>query len=389
MTDERKILTLSLTAAAFTAAVPAVLGVLKSLRPQPLADCDRLHADGAGFADALGNRVALHAIELPLVPAVFLRDGADCPAAETEPALTARFGPYGAKQLLEAARFGAAGSKDLQTFKSLGVNCLQVPLRSDRLCKKANARDEIDFTALDALAARCRAAGVYLLLSLTALPEALLQDSRAGFEARNAVLRQWLQIAAHFREEPAVAGFILLELPAKTAQPELLQKFCARLVKTLRGTDPDRIFFLPPLAQMPDGENLAVFAASRDAAPAERDALDRQLPADLPCLVTVSSTDDPAGALQTFAGRSGLSFAGYFGPRGCLYAAVAGEAPDLVREDYKALTAKCGAVLSPANLRANDALCGILRETFGGAIKAPRPKTTLRFGLHPQSEETE
>ena len=86
MKDESKILTLSLTAAAAAAAVPAVIGVLKNLRPQPLASCDRLHAENAGFADANGDPVALHAVALPDAPAAFLRDGEDCPPEEAEQA---------------------------------------------------------------------------------------------------------------------------------------------------------------------------------------------------------------------------------------------------------------------------------------------------------------
>ena len=391
MTDESKILTLSLTVAAAAAAVPAIVGAVKNLRPQPLADCDRLHADGAGFADADGNPVTLHAVALPDGPAAFLRDGEDCPPAEVEPALTKRFGAYGAKQLLQAERYGAASAADLKTLKGLGVNCIQVSLRSDRLNKKPNGRDEIDFSALDALVDRCRAANVYVLPVLTALPGALLQNSKAGFEARNAVLRQWLQIAAHYKKEPAVAGYALLDAaalpgPDREDAPDLLQKFCGRLVKSLRDTDPDRLLFLPAAGDpLPDlsacGKNLALFADCRARSPAARDALQRQLPAQLPCMVTVSDTDDPAGALAAFADRSGLCFAGFFGARGCLYAAFSGDAPDLVNDDYQTLTNKCGAALSGANLQANAALCDMMKEVFGGAIETPKPKTSVRFGL--------
>ena len=398
MKDESKILTLSLTAAAAAAAVPAVIGVLKNLRPQPLASCDRLRAENAGLADANGNPVALHAVALPDAPAAFLRDGEDCPPEEAEPALVKRFGAYGAKQLLQAERFGAVSDADLKTLRGMGVNCVRLPLRSDRLCKKANARDDIDFTALDALVERCRAACVYVLPVLTALPPALLQNNKAGFEARNAVLRQWLQIAAHYKNEPAVAGYGLLDpaaLPGLDREdaPALLQKFCCRLVKTLRETDPDCLLFLPvagdPAIDLTGcGENIAAAAVCRALSPAGREALARALPDSLPCFVTVSDRDDPAGALAAFAGRGGLCFAGFFGERGCLYASFTGDAPDLVRDDYKTLTQKCGAAMSSANLQANAALCSVMKEIFGGAIETPKPRTSVRFGL-PKQEDAE
>ncbi|MBQ6268082.1 MAG: hypothetical protein IJK64_09990 [Clostridia bacterium] len=396
MTEERKILTLSLTVAAASAAVPAVLGVLKNLRPKPLAASDRLHADGAGFADTAGSPVTLHAVELPTAPSVFLRDGEACPPEDVEPALTERFGAYGAKQLLQAERFGALTAADLKTLKGLGVNCVQVPLCSNRLCKKKNGRDEIDFTAVDALVDRCRAAGVYVLPLLTALPDALLQNCKAGFDARNAVLRQWLQIAEHYKDEPAIAGFSLLDGAALAgADPscvQALQKFGRRLVKTLRSAGADFPLFLPAAGDsLPDlagcGENLAVSLDCRALSPAVREALRLRLPADLPCLVTVSDTDDPVGALAEFADLGGLCFAGFFGARGCLFAAFTGDAPDLVRDDYKTLTEKCGAVLDMRNLKENAALCDMVKDVFGGAVEDPKPKTTVRFGLNDPAAE--
>ena len=161
---------------------------------------------------------------------------------------------------------------------------MRIPLRYRYLYGKENCKGDPDFERLDFLVEKCRKAGLYVILDLHSAPgfqntdsacgkdeeSVLFNSGKDGFEARNAAIRLWTQIAAHFKDEPAIAAYDLLNRPLNRVagwEEKLgtLHKFYRRLYKAIRSVDERHMIILEAVSSpdtLPDaekwkGENVA------------------------------------------------------------------------------------------------------------------------------------
>jgi len=264
VTNGTKFMVAGCAAGTAAASVPLVYGMVRNLKPKPIDENDFLHTEGGGFVAANGARVWLRGMNLS--DEIFFIENNGAPVAadnyEAFALFEERFGRYGARKLIGSYYENLVSLSDLKLIKKFGANCVRIPLRYKYLFRKENCKGEPDFEYLDKLVEKCRKLGLYVILDLHSAPggqnnitlapdedSVLFDSSKDGFEARNAVVRIWAEIAAHYKNEPAVAAYDLLNRPlAKTAnweeKVETLNKLYKRVYKAIRNVDPDHIVIM-------------------------------------------------------------------------------------------------------------------------------------------------
>lgn len=263
MTNGEKFMAAGLAAGSVAAGIPLVYGIARNLVPKPIDENDFLHTANGGFTAANGSYVCLRGFNLSDEIFFFEKGGAkvNCADYEAFNILEERFGNYGARKLIEEYNANMIAPSDLKIIKKLGANCVRIPLRYKYLFKKESCKGDIDFDRLDKTVAKCRKLGLYVIFDLHSAPgnqnssvnpgsESVLFDSgKDGFEARNAVIRIWAQIAAHYKDEPAVAAYDLLNRPLNgfadwESKLPTLHKLYKRIYKAIRNVDPDHIVIM-------------------------------------------------------------------------------------------------------------------------------------------------
>jgi aryl-phospho-beta-D-glucosidase BglC (GH1 family) len=145
--------------------------------------------------------------------------------------LVERFGERNARALLKRYRESfLVENEDLDDLADLGVNLVRLPLYyrnfQDDAGEPASLGDE-DFARVDRIVEACADRGIYVLLDLHGAHgyqnpnfhsgksgvNLLFEPGAAGNDARDLNVALWTQIAEHYRDEPAVAGYDLLNEP--------------------------------------------------------------------------------------------------------------------------------------------------------------------------------
>lgn len=399
MTDGAKIMAAGCAAGAAAAVIPTVYGVIKTFS-RPIEERDRLSACGDGFVTAAGRQVYLRGVNLADALPELLRDGEalNAGASEIFSMLGERFGNYGARQLFERYGEGLVSDKDIKYISKLGANCVRVPLRSELLFKKVDCRGDAELERLDHIVAKCRKAGLYVIFDLHSAPGfqsndiscgkadscRFFEQGREGFEARNAAVRFWSRIAAHYKDEPAVAGYDLLNRPLLRVaewekQLDTLHKFYYRAFKAIRTGGSEQLVIMQAAHgadTLPDpakyaGKNVAFGLYSHFHTTYETDALIKSLGArggrSVPVIVCKIRTDGgceyPLSALSD-AGVSWLI--GDFKGSGasCLFGGVAGGA-DISADGYDAIASNLADAAQTSQLTENKAFAAELKAQFG------------------------
>lgn len=415
MTDSAKILTAGCAAGAAAAAVPTVYGFIKATAPRPIADCDFLGTENGRFVTRDGETVALRGMNLNDDLFYFSR-------ADLEPiarsydvfaALESRFGRYGARQLVQKYNEGFVSPSDLKHLKKLGANCVRVPLRYRYLYRKENCKGDIDFERLDFIVEKCRKAGLYVILDLHSAPgfqnnssacsssdsSILFDSSKSGFEARNAVVRLWTQVAAHFKDEPAVAAYDLLNRPLHCVADwenklDVLHKFYRRIYKAIRNVGDNHVVImqapadadtLPPENEF-HADNVAYGLYSHFHTTFETDALVNGVRAlkgrGVPFVISKIRSEENLEYSLTALNDNGISwlvgdFKGSGDIANYLYS---GEVPaaDLTYDSYEVIGEKWSKPLATKTFTENKAMAKLLKSAFKygiGFVEMPeKPK---------------
>lgn len=408
------------TAGAVAAGVPVVVGLIRSLIPKPLDENDFLRTENGSFYTQSGNLIHLQGINLNDELFFFKKDGMveNAPNYDIFDAFEERFGRYGARKLTQTFNENFVTAADLKAIKKLGANCVRIPLRYRNLFRKENCKGDIDFDYLDSVVEACRKAGLYVVFDLHSAPgfqnndsargsngECILFDSsKAAFDARNAVARLWTQFAAHYKDEPAIAAFDLLNRPLNKVagweeKTEALNKFYLRLYKAVRTVDSDRILIMQSPHSVEDLpvfdkplENVAYGLYSHFHTTFETDSLigavkgikDRNIPIVVCKLRSDENTEHALSALCD----NGVSwlFGDFKGPCGSSYLYTGSpEYADFETDNFDAITEKWSKPLSSKNFELNKELSSTLKSYFGcGNVyvnyeKASEPKGKLKI----------
>ena len=216
-----------------------------------------LRVDGSAIVDAEGARVVLRGVGLGgwMNMENFIT-GYPATESQMRSAVTAVLGPERAGRFFDRllTRFFEDG--DAALLADLGFNCVRIPVnyrhfeRDDRPFELL----EEGFERLDSVVRLCADHGIYSVIDLHAVPGGQNQhwhsDNPTHVAAfwqhphfQDRVVHLWQALAARYRDEPAVAGYNLLNEPADPTGA-VVGPFHDRLVAAIREIDRDHIVFV-------------------------------------------------------------------------------------------------------------------------------------------------
>ncbi len=417
MTDSAKILAAGCAAGAAAAAIPTVYGYVKATAPRPITDADFLKTENGGFVSDCGEYISLRGINLNDDLFYFAKADLEPNARSYDvfAALEGRFGRYGARELVKKYNEGFLTPSDIKYLRKLGANCVRIPLRYRYLFRKESCKGDIDFDRLDFIVEKCKKAGIYVIFDLHSAPgfqnnssscsngdkSILFDSSKEAFEARNSVIRIWTQVAAHYKDEPAVAAYDLLNRPLHCVADwekklDTLYKFYRRIYKAIRNIGDRHIVIMQAPASAdtlpPENEyhadNVAYGLYSHFHTTFETDALIngvRELKGrGVPFVVSKIRSEENLEYSLTALNDSGISWlvGDYKGMGKASNYLFSGEIPaaDLTYDSYEEIGNKWSKPLATKNFTENKETAKILKRAFKYGITLPSlPENKGRF----------
>jgi len=217
------------------------------------------HTSHKQIVDATGKPLLIRATNLGnwLVPEgyMWLFEGGPQSPAEIRALVLELLGPEGAAAFWQKYRENYITRDDIALLHRAGFNAIRVPLHYNLL----ETDDAEGFKLLDRLIAWSRAENLYVILDLHVAPGgqtgANIDDS-AGYpwlykspQEQERLIAIWRRLAAHYRDEPAVLGYDLLNEPIPHF-PKLaplnssLEPLYRKLSAEIRNVDVHHILFL-------------------------------------------------------------------------------------------------------------------------------------------------
>jgi aryl-phospho-beta-D-glucosidase BglC (GH1 family) len=168
--------------------------------------------------------------------------------------LTSRFGEATKESLINGYQATWIQAGDLDNIQRMGMNVVRVPILYLDLMDKYGAWKADPWSRLDWLVRECGARGIYVILDLHGTYGAQNTFDNSGetnsapqlwvnttYQDRTVTL--WQGMAAHFKGNPAVAGYDLLNEPDRVAASQL-NAFYNRLYQAIRAQDPDHLVIM-------------------------------------------------------------------------------------------------------------------------------------------------
>lgn len=168
--------------------------------------------------------------------------------------LTNRFGEATKESLINGYLDAWLTTADLDNIKNMGMNFVRVPILYLSLMDKYGNWKADPWSRLDWLVSNASARGIYVLLDLHGTFGAQNTFDNSGeansnpqlwsnttYQDRTVTL--WQGIANHFKGNPAVAGYDLLNEPDRVGRDQLNNLY-NRLYGAIRAIDPDHIIYM-------------------------------------------------------------------------------------------------------------------------------------------------
>jgi hypothetical protein len=223
------------------------------------ADAQFAHADHKQIVDVAGKPLLVRATNLGnwLVPEGYMWrfDGGPQSAAEIRVLVFELLGPEGSAAFWQKYRENYVTREDIALLHRAGFNAIRVPLHYSLF----ESDDAEGFKLLDRLISWSRAENLYLILDLHAAPGGQTGtniDDSAGYpwlyqspQEQEHLVAIWRRLAAHYRDEPAVLGYDLLNEPIPH-YPKLahlnssLEPLYKKVSAEMRKVDTHHILFL-------------------------------------------------------------------------------------------------------------------------------------------------
>ncbi len=218
-----------------------------------------VRAEGKRLIDPSGRRLLLRGINLGnwLEPEgyMFLFDGGPQSAREIESFFNELVGPSEAAKFWKEYRRQYITRADIQFIKQCGMNSVRIPFHY----KLFLSGEDEGFRLVDEAVERCRLFGLWVILDMHCAPGGQTGtniDDSWGYpwlyespEAQDLTCQVWRRIAQHYRDEPTVIGYDLLNEPVPHF-PELhkynaqLEPLYRRLTRVIREVDQQHLIIL-------------------------------------------------------------------------------------------------------------------------------------------------
>lgn len=223
------------------------------------ANAQFAHTDHKQIVDGAGKPLLVRATNLGnwLVPEGYMwlfDDGPQSPS-EIRALVLELLGPEGSAAFWQKYRENYITRDDIGLLHLAGFNAIRVPLHYSLL----ESDDAEGFKLLDQLIIWSKAEGLYVILDLHAAPGgqtgANIDDS-AGYpwlyqsgQEQQHLIAIWRRLATHYRDEPAVLGYDLLNepiphFPKLAPLNPLLEPLYRKLSGEIRKVDAHHILFL-------------------------------------------------------------------------------------------------------------------------------------------------
>ncbi len=217
------------------------------------------HTDHKQIVDAAGKPLLLRATNLGnwLVPEgyMWLFQGGPQSPGEIRALVLELLGPEGSAAFWQKYRENYVTREDIALLHRAGFNAIRVPLHYSLF----ESDDAEGFKLLDRLIAWSRAEDMYVVLDLHAAPGGQTGtniDDSAGYpwlyqspQEQEHLMAIWRRLATHYRDEPAVLGYDLLNepiphFPKLAALNPSLEPVYKKLSGEIRKVDAHHILFL-------------------------------------------------------------------------------------------------------------------------------------------------
>ena len=189
----------------------------------PAAFAQFAHTRGTEILDGKGNPIELKGTNLGnwLVPEGYMWhfDGGPQSPKEIEAYVTELIGPTHAEVFWKTYRERYVTRQDIQFIRAQGFNMVRIPLH----WKFFETDPSEGFQLLDRVVGWCREAGLYVVLDLHAAPGGQTGyniDDGHGYPwlfldagAQQQTIDLWVRLARHYRNEPAILGYDVLNEP--------------------------------------------------------------------------------------------------------------------------------------------------------------------------------
>lgn len=219
---------------------------------------------GGDFIAPDGQRLTLRGINLGnwLLPEgyMFKFKTANSPR-RIEEVLSQLVGEEEARRFWKAFREHYVTREDIRFIKRAGFNSVRVPFSYRLFVTEGDPRrlEGPGYELLDRVVGWCRAEGLYVILDMHGAPGGQTGDNiddSFGYpflfespESQELTIRLWRELAARYRDEPAVLGYDLLNEPiahyfdAESLNPKL-EPLYRRIVSAIREVDRNHVVFL-------------------------------------------------------------------------------------------------------------------------------------------------
>ncbi|HKW34373.1 MAG TPA: cellulase family glycosylhydrolase [Candidatus Acidoferrum sp.] len=225
----------------------------------PQGSAQYAHTNHKRIVDGVGKSLLLRAINLGnwMVPEgyMWLFDGGPQSATEIRALVGELLGPEGSAAFWQKYRENYVTRADIALVHRAGFSAIRVPLHYGLF----ESDDAEGFRLLDRLVAWCRAEDLYVVPDLHAAPGgqtgANIDDSSGypwlyqSLQEQQHLIAIWRRIATHYRDDPTVLGYDLLNepiphYPALSFLNPSLEPLYKTLSQEIRKVDVHHILFL-------------------------------------------------------------------------------------------------------------------------------------------------
>jgi endoglucanase len=224
------------------------------------SDWTGIRVSGTGFVDGAGHPFLPRGlgigewlnVESYMLGLELVSDVPGLGSSRLRAALVAAIGDADTERFFATWQANLVTEDDVAEWARWGVNTVRVPLN----------HHAISYEQLDRFVGWCKAHGVYVILDLHAAPGSQnceeMSDSPDGVAHlwtepatyRDATIALWRELAAHYRDEPAVAGYDILDEPYDTEATgdfstgvATLRAFYVDVTAAIREVDPHHVLF--------------------------------------------------------------------------------------------------------------------------------------------------
>ena len=168
--------------------------------------------------------------------------------------LNNRFGVATQESLIKTYQNNWITTTDLDNIKALGMNFIRLPFWWGNVQRLDGTWRTDAFEKMDWLVTNAWQRGIYTLIDFHGVPGGQANDQYTGranqnqywssstFQNQTSLI--WSNVAAHFKGNPAVAGYDLMNEPVGAPNLTALRTAYNNLYQAIRAVDPDHIIFI-------------------------------------------------------------------------------------------------------------------------------------------------